>query len=272
MERFKTYLKEMAMINVADLDADFLKRAQRITSFNLDGSDFTSLKYKAEIQHLFHIHFFPKFNLDETIKGKPTARAINEVVKKLKRENARNFNALHHYNLSGIGPAEATLFFIIDDAHLKGGASKGIDLVIGANNYEVKAADYSAARGETKKFFKNFKLGGTIPLESIVSKAFKIRDTDSKIKAMATERNGVSGGQIKAILADSMLGPQWKREVETPYIKLAHDYLSKNDLICMINKTPAAIKGECLYVGKPRLNQVHLDVVSQGTIKPKLEI
>lgn len=272
MQRFRTYLNEMAMINVADLDADFLKRAQRITSFNLNGDDFTSLKYKAEIQHLFHIHFFPGFNLDDTIKGKPTVQKINKVIERLKKESMKSFNALHHYNLSGIGPSEATLFFIIDQAHLKGGSSAGIDLVIGSNNYEVKAADYSAAKGETKKFFKNFKLGGTIPLESIVSKAFKIRDTDSKIKAMATERNGVSGGQIKAILADSMLGPRWKREVETPYIKLAHDYLSKNNLICMINKIPTANKGECLYIGKPRLNQVHLDVVTQGTIKPKLEI
>jgi len=271
--RFKKFhrLQEMAMANVSDLDAEFLKRAQRITSFNLNGDDFTSLKYKAEIQHLFHIHFFPGFDLDETIKGKPTARAINEVVTKLKRENTRNFNALHSYNLKGVGPSEATLFFVIDDAHLGGGSSAGVDLVVGTNNYEVKAGDYSAPRGETKKFFKNFKLGGTVPLDSIVSKAFKIRDTDSKIKAMATERNGVSASQIKAILADSMLGPQWKKEVEAPYQKLAHGYLAKNDLICMINTTPAAMKGECLNIGKPRLNQVHLDVVTQGKITPRLE-
>jgi hypothetical protein len=270
--RFKTFIKEMAMASVADLDADFLKRAQNITSFNLKGDDFTSLKYKLEIQHLFHIHFFPDFNLDDTIKGQPTVRSINKVVANLKRANASKFTALHNYNLKGVGPSEATLYYILDDAHLGGGASAGLDLVVKGRGYEVKAGDYSAARGETKKFFKNFKLGGTVPLDKIVSAAFKIRDADPKIKAMATERNGVSGGQINAILKDPTLGPQWRKNVEMPYKKLAHKYLSKNDLICMINKTPAADKGTCLYIGKPSLNQVHLDVVTQGTIKPKLEI
>ena len=40
----------------------------------------------------------------------------------------------------------------------------------------------------------------------------------------------------------------------------------------MINTTPAAQRGECLYIGKPRLNQVSVDVVTQGTIKPKIAI
>lgn len=272
--RFKKFnrLQEMAMANVADLDAEFLKRAQKITSFNLRGDDFTSLKYKSEIQHLFHMHFFPGFDLSKTIKGQPKPKEINDLVKRLKKENVANFKALHSYNLKGVGPAEATLFFLLDDGHLGGGSSAGLDLVVGSSGYEVKAGDYSAARGETKKYFKNFKLGGTVPLDKIVSKAFKIRDTDPKIKAMATEKNGVSSTQIAAILKDKMLGPQWRKEVEGPYCKLAHAYLAKNNLICMINTTPAAMKGECLYIGKPRLNQVHLDVITQGTIKPKLEI
>ena len=274
MLRFRTYdmINEMAAAKVSDLDADFLNRAQRITSFNLRGDDFTSLKYKAEIQHLFHMHFFPGFDLDSTIKGKPTVRGINTLVKTLKKESSRNFNALHTYNLKGVGPAEATLFFILDDGHLGGGSSAGVDLVVSGVNYEVKAGDYSAPRGDTKKFFKNFKLGGTVPLDKIVAQSFKLRDAKPEIKRLATEKNGVSASQIKAILADPKLGPQWKSKVETPYAKLAHGYLSKENLICMINTTPAAQRGECLYIGKPRLNQVSVDVVTQGTIKPKIAI
>jgi hypothetical protein len=275
MKTFSSYnfhLKEMALANVADLDPAFLKRAQRITSFNLKGDDFTSLKYKAEIQHLFHVHFFEGFDLDSTIKGQPTTRKINALVKELKQINRTNFNALHSYNLKGVGPAEATLFFLLDDGHLGGGSSAGLDLVVGTKGYEVKAGDYSAPRGEQKKYFKNFKLGGTVPLDKIVSKAFRLRDADSRIKSLATEKNGVSSAQIKAIMQNDALASQWKKDVETPYIKLAHSYLTKNDLICMINTTPAAQKGECLYIGKPRLNQVHLDVITQGTIKPKLDV
>ena len=75
--KFKSYLREMAAVSVADLDADFLRRAQKVTSFNLTSKDFTSLKYKKEIQHLIRMHFFPKFDLDKTIAGKPTKDQLN---------------------------------------------------------------------------------------------------------------------------------------------------------------------------------------------------
>ena len=62
MRRFKSFIREMAEVSIANLNPDFLKRAQKVTSFNLRGSDFESLKYKAEIQYLFRTFFFPKFN------------------------------------------------------------------------------------------------------------------------------------------------------------------------------------------------------------------
>ena len=39
MRRFKTFIQEMAAVNVADLDTEFLKRAQKITSFNLQAKE-----------------------------------------------------------------------------------------------------------------------------------------------------------------------------------------------------------------------------------------
>ena len=58
MRRFKSFIREMAEVSIASLNPDFLKRAQKVTSFNLRGSDFESLKYKAEIQYLFRTFFF----------------------------------------------------------------------------------------------------------------------------------------------------------------------------------------------------------------------
>ena len=43
-----------------------------------------------------------------------------------------------------------------------------------------------------------------------------------------------------------------------------------NDIL-MINKTPAARRGEVLYIGKLKQSQIALDVVTQGTIKPKVK-
>ena len=268
MQRFKNYytLQEMSMVSVADLDTDFLKRAQKITSFNLTPNDFTSLKHKAEIQYLFRMHFFPKFDLDKTLKGTPTINKLNSVIGRLKKENINKFKILHSYNLKGVGPGEATLYFILDDAHLGGGASAGADIVIGNKPYEVKAGDISQG------FFKNFKLGGTVPIDKMVSAGLRLRDMKPEIKKLATEKAGVSGSQIKAILSDSELAPQWKKEVEAPYVKAAHGYLAKNPLILMVNKTPASQIGEVVMVGKPKLSDVHLDVITQGTIKPKIKI
>ena len=55
MKKFKTHIQEMAAVNAANLDTGFLKRAQKITSFNLRSFDFESLKHKAEIQFLIKL-------------------------------------------------------------------------------------------------------------------------------------------------------------------------------------------------------------------------
>ena len=60
MLKFKTFdmIQEMAAMNVSKLNAEFLARAQRVTSFNLNSNDFTTIEFKAEIQHLFKTHLF----------------------------------------------------------------------------------------------------------------------------------------------------------------------------------------------------------------------
>jgi hypothetical protein len=266
MKRLSKYLREMAAVNVEDLDPEFMKRALRVTSFNLSPSDFITDRYKAEIQHLFNIHFFPKFDLKDTIKGKPSASKMNTLIKKLRDSNKNNFLALHNYNLKGVGPGEATLYFLLDDATLGGGSASAADINIKGQAYEVKAGDLGG-----DGFFKNFKLGGTVPMDKMVGAGLAIRDSDQNIKNMGNEVNGVNASQIKAIMRNPKLKREWATKVETPYVKAAFNYLNKNPLILMINKTPAARRGEVLFVGSLKQSQVHLDVITQGTIKPKLQ-
>ena len=47
MKRLLSYMNEMAAVVVDDLDVDFLNRAQKVTSFNLQTADLESLKYKS---------------------------------------------------------------------------------------------------------------------------------------------------------------------------------------------------------------------------------
>lgn len=267
MKKFKGYLREMAAIDASALDSKFLQRAQKVTSFNLSPNDFTSLKYKAEIQFLFKTHFFPKFDLDSTIKGKPSEKALNSLINKLRNEDKKYFNALHNYNLKGVGPGEATLYFLLDDAQLGGGTASAADINIGSQAYEVKAGDIGG-----DGFFKNFKLGGTVPMDKMVGAGIRLRDSNARIQSLGKEVNGVNAAQIKMIMSDPVLKRQWLSEVEKPYRVAAHKYLSKNPLILMVNKTPAARLGEVAFIGKLSADQIYLDVITQGTIKPKIKL
>jgi len=255
----------MPNLNIKDLDTEFLQRAQKITSFNLNPADFLTLKHKNEIQYLFHTHFFPKFDLTKTIKGAPDKNKLNALIKALKQENSAHFMALHNYNLKGVGPGETTLFFLCDKGHLGGGASAGMDIVINGKGYEVKAGNYVAKDG----YFGGFKLGGTVPLEKITAAAFELRDRDKDIKAKSAERTGVNGTQINMI--KERYGKEWNENVRAPYVKLAHAYLTKNPLILIVNTTPANQRGEIFYIGTIKESQVEIDVISQGTVKPKIK-
>ena len=272
MLRFKTYdmIQEMAAVKVSNLNAEFLARAQRVTSFNLNSNDFTTIKYKAEIQHLFQVHLFKKFNLEKTIKGQPRISELNNLIRSLKKLHPREFLSLHNYNLKGIGPGETTLFFLLDDAVLGGGSSAAADIIIGGQPYEVKAGNYNAKQ----KAYKDFKLGGTVPLEKLVAKAFQLRDSvDPDLKMSRggkAEKNGVNGQQIEAILKDRSLAADWNKNVEIPYGREASKYLNKNPLILMVNTTPKSQIGEIYHIGPIDPKKIKVDVVTQGTIKPKI--
>ena len=272
MLKFKTFdmIQEMAAMNVSKLNAEFLARAQKVTSFNLNSNDFTTIEFKAEIQHLFKTHLFKKFDLDKTIKGKPKINELNSLIKSLKKLHSREFLSLHNYNLKGVGPGEATLFFLLDDAILGGGSSSAADIIIGGQSYEVKAGNYNAKQ----KAYKDFKLGGTVPLEKMVAKAFELRnivDPNLKMSRSGTaEKNGVNGQQIEAILKDRSLANDWNKNVEIPYGIEASKYLNKNPLILMVNTTPKSEIGEIYHIGRIDPKKVRVDVVTQGTIKPKI--
>ena len=66
MRRFKTFIQEMAAVNVADLNTEFISKAERVISFNLSPNNFTNLEFKNEIQYLIKKHYFPKFDLSKT--------------------------------------------------------------------------------------------------------------------------------------------------------------------------------------------------------------
>jgi hypothetical protein len=268
MRKFITHLKEMAAVNVNELDIEFLNRAQKITSFNLKTADFETMKYKAEIQHLFHRHFFPKFDLSKTLGGDITMNGANKIIKDLKSIDKSAFAKLHFYNLKGVGPGEATLFFICDKAVLGGGASAGVDVIIAGNKYEVKAAQYSKATNTVY----GFKLGGTVPLGDMVTKAVKLKNSLG-MRTAGKGQNEVNKSQIDAIR--KKFPQEWKK-IEMQYARASAKYFGNTPVIFINNNGSGgrltSDGGEIVSIKKVKLTDIQIDTITQGTIKPRVKI
>lgn len=281
MLRLQSYLflKEMAAVNVSNLDAAFLKRAQKVTSFNLRAADFESTTYKAEIQHLFRMHFFPKFNLDQTIKGAPNVNKLNRLIDQLKSENFSNYNKLHFYNLKGVGPGEATLYFLLDDAQLGGGGSAGVDLIVGSKKYEVKASLYSAK----DRTVYGFKLGGTANLAKMVTQLVQWKN-ELGLKSEGKGQNEVGPKNLEAI---AKAKPSEYKKLEAEYSKVAGRYFGNTPVIFINNNSSTKLDpedpvekvrllsnaaGNVLSIKPVRANDITIQTATQGTIKPRVKI
>ena len=248
--------------NVETFDASFIKRATKVTSFNLQARDFESLNYKKEIQYLFKTYFFPNFDLNNTVNGF-NITAINSLVDTLKSENSRALAALHKYPLKGVGPGEVLMYFLINDAHLGGGSSAGVDLVVGTEQYEIKSVEKHSSG-----YVYGFKLGGTVNISDvtrdIVDLAKQFKD-DLRL----TRPTEIGKGALKKL---SELAPREYNEIVGRYRQAAYEgYFKLHPIIFMYNSGKRNI-GKLIAVQNVQLNDIDIDAVTSGTIKPKVTL
>lgn len=242
------------------MDLEFINKAQKVTSFNLDAKDFQTLKYKEEIQYLFNTHFFPKFDIKKyTING-VNINKLNNAISVLRSQDASMLANLHGYNLKGIGPGEATLFFLINNAHLGGGSSAGVDLIAGSEKFEVKAVKISA-----DKFISDFKVGGTVPLSDIITSLNKLRE-DLKLGGTKTE---MSGGIMSSMKEKA---PREFEKIQKQYAKVTYDNYFKNHEIIFINNAAGPRLGNIETIKQVTMGDIFIERVTSGTIKPKIKV
>jgi hypothetical protein len=256
MIRFKHYLKEN--IDMENLDREFIRRAQKITSFNLTAKDFESLKYKKEIQYLFSLHFFPKFDLTKTLT-RVDADSLNNLVSNLKRESSENYKALHKFQPRGVGPGEVMLYFLIDNAQLGGGGSAGVDLLVGSKKYEVKAVSVTGAG----KYANNFKVGGTFSLSDIINDTIEL-----KKKAGLGTSSEVNAGQLETLQKKF---PSEMKDIYARYQDRTYQNYFKNHEIIFIRNDTSKI-GEILAVKKVKKEEIEFERITSGTIKPRVKL
>lgn len=256
MKSFKRYIKEETAMS--ELDMEFIRRAMKVTSFNLAAKDFESIKHKKEIQHLFHLNFFPKFNMD-LLLDRVDAKRMNTVIDRLRKENASNFENLYKYNIKGVGPGEVMLYFILNNSHLGGGSSAGLDLVVGSKGYEVKAVDYSP-----QGYVNNFKVGGTFSLAEIIRGV-----QDLKKSSGLGGGSEVNSGHLKEI--EKKFPDEIKRYYEMYADVTYKNYFKNHEIIFLSNKRGGGYQlGDVIAVKQVRKEDIQFERITSGTIKPRI--
>jgi hypothetical protein len=241
--------------DINNLDSEFITRAENNPSLNLVIADFQTIKgRKMEIQYLIKKHFFPDFDLSNTIDDSVIKKeSINRVINTLKKYSPEKFELLFTFRPQNIGPGEALIYFIYNKAILGGGSKSG-DIFIGDKEYEVKAVKM---KGESEVY--DFRLGGTIPIAEVMKKLVALSGKDKEI----------SGSDIANI---KMEMPKQFNEIENKFAKLAYDhYFSKHDIIFFNNGT-SDDRGSVIAVKQVQVSDIRIERVTSGIIKPIVKI
>jgi len=244
---------------MAKVDTDYIRRAERITSFNIETKDFETLCYKREIQTLIQKHFFPNFNLRTLLKKVDKAR-LNEKIEILRQHDPELFTKLHHYNLKGVGPGEVTLFFLVNDVYLGGGSSSGADIICKDLSYEIKAVHVSK-----EGLAHNFKLGGTVSLSNIMVELYdlvsyyKLDGSETEIKKSTVN-----------ILRDNYYDDF--RPIEEKFADAAHEYFRNHEVIFINNSLSKQKVGRIEAIKRVHRDDIFIERLTNGTVKPMIKL
>jgi len=240
-------------MTINDLNLDFILQSERITYFNLKTCDFQSLEYKKEIQYLISKHFFSHFDLNNMIETIDISK-INHIIKQLKLTDMNKFCMLFKYPLAGCGPGEVLLYYILNSAKICGGSSAGVDIITSCGEYEVKAVIVSPNR-----YVRDFKLGGTFSLSDIMADIYCLK-----------EELGFKGSEVNKSEIDLIkktFPNKWK-SIENGYKDLSYEnYFKNHDIIFMTNNKTSKM-GDIVSIKRVSRDDVFIDRVTSGTIKP----
>jgi len=258
-------LFEGASKNIDDMDVEFLKRAENVTTFNLKEGDFQSLDYKAEIQYLYKKNFFPNFDLENTISGDITIAKLQKAIGLLERESRANYLKMFDFEPGGTGPGEVVMYFLCDDGVLGGAGSAGVDLEIGSKKYEIKACQVTA----DKKFAYGFKLGATFATADIETEALRLAKDVG-----LTKPSEINKGTIAKIRAK--FPGEWEK-VEKKFQQRAYDnYFKSHEILFMHagagKKKPGKNRGKAVAIKQIKKSDIGLERYTSRTFKPIVRI
>jgi len=229
MKTFKAYLNEeeerineMAMLSQNPEEYEFLKRVMSRTNLEFLPGDFENTKFKRIIQQLIAAKWFHKAK-DIKTSSAVDLKNLKTGIAQLKSIDKKAYEKLFSYKPKGSnpGPGEVVLYFLIDKAVIAGDNSRGIDLIVGSTEYEVKGAKVGAKHG-----LYGFQTGGTVSDTDIKAGFLKLKN---KIKNPSKEKNNVTTKDLEQIEKEF---PRDYKNLLSKYQKIVYDeYFSKKEII-----------------------------------------
>lgn len=233
----------------------FKKRATNFTQFNFLESDFTSLTFKQPIRELIHEFYFPSVkNLSEITTGNITKDSLNAVIKTLQDANREKYFTLFNYIYKTPAPGEVLMYFIVNNAHLGGASSAGIDLVIpGGTGYEIKAVEVDSNKG-----LYGFFTGRSADPAKIIDSVLKL----SKKYKLSGNMQAVSVSELrKKATVEEM------NALDTAYGTFIYDKYFKSKKTIFFNKKTGYIE----FLGVPEPGKITMQSITQSQIKPRIQ-
>jgi hypothetical protein len=270
MKRLTKYLKEMSMAAQTDLDFDFIRRAEKVTKFNINVNDLKP-ELQPSIRYLFVKNQFPKFGKKDMFVKSFNITKLNTAIKALKKEDFNHFFNMYQFDQSGIGPGELMLYFLIDGSRVGGGSSAGVDLIVGNKEYEAKSVELNIGR----QAIEGFKLGGTGELAPIIAAAQKLKKKyrDEMIAANKGKENKISEINQTQLKKLEELEPREMARIKANYTKVAGQYFGNTNIVFMYSKSASGKKvGEIIAAGKIDGKSVQMQTITSGTIKPSIPL
>tara|TARA_Y100000592_G_C5452906_1_gene309713 strand:- start:128 stop:880 length:753 start_codon:yes stop_codon:yes gene_type:complete len=246
------------------LDQAFIKRATRVTSFNLTSNDFTSLKNKLEIQTLYQQHMFPSFSPEKAL-GTISVSGYNRLVSMLKSDDASQYERLHNLALKGVGPGEAVMYLLTKKGHLGGVSSAGVDLINGGTKYEVKAAKWKSKI--SKDAVSDFKLGGS--LAGMTQIESDLQNLAFELGLQPKGSPSIPESNLKEM---RKLNPNKFNEIEGRYQKLAGGYFGNHETIFLQTERNQSDFGEILAIKRVSPSDITMERFTNKSIKPIVKI
>ena len=245
-----------ATFTFTDDQREFIKRALKVTSFNLREKDFHDSSNQEAIRYLYYQNLFE--DLPDLYVNGVDKNALNASIKKLKR--SRYFSDLYTYKPGDVGPGEVMLYLLVTGAGLAGQRSSG-DLSVGGTTYEIKGCKIN----RQDQMYVDFDLGGTVNTD----------DLSTEIKRLAVENGIITNPNESEFPKSNMQAlraavPERMEKIENTYRQRAGVYFSKHEAILM--STSLADRGEIYEVGTIVPQRIGIERVTRKTLKTTIRM